>query len=125
MYKSTNSRHSFFVNESIFTLPCQDPVSIAQGWAPAAPQPGVYYDRDMEYIRDQVSIRIHRTHDIIVLSIFQAIYGVKDSGELVPPTAQTLVLNSFSPEEPSQSTERYPAAEYNLVYAIDKRYLIH
>ena len=82
----------------------------------------MYYDRDMEYIRDQVSIRIPGTvSEIILLSIFQAIYGVKDSGELVPPTAQTSVLNNFPPEETPQSSERYPAAEYNLVYAIDKR----
>ena len=27
-----------------------------QDWAPALPHTGVYYDRDMEYIRDQVHI---------------------------------------------------------------------
>ena len=57
MSKFTNSPSLVFVSESIFTLPCQDLVPSEQGWAPAPPQ-GVYYDRDMEYIRDQVSIRI-------------------------------------------------------------------
>ena len=138
MSKFTNSQLVFVtwvniyveVNQAILAwslrniYPCQDPVSSEHGWAPAPLQPGVYYDRDMEYIRDQVSSIQHPSHcDIIFLSIFQAIYGVKDSGELVPPTAQASIPSHFSPEEPVHSdvTERYPAAEYNLVYAIDKR----
>ena len=98
-------------------------MSSEQGWAPAPPQPGVYYDRDMEYIRDQVSSIQHDPSRCDIIFIFQAIYGVKDSGELVPPTAQASIPSHFSPEEPVSPdvTERYPAAEYNLVYAIDKR----
>lgn len=79
----------------------QEPVSSGQGWAPSPPQPSVYYDRDMEYIRDQ------------------AIYGVKDSGELVPPTAQAPI--PYQEPVNSDDTDMYPAAEYNLVYAIDQR----
>ena len=53
------------------------------------------------------------------MSIFQAIYGVKDSGELVPPTAQAPI--PYQEPVNSDDTEMYPAAEYNLVYAIDQR----
>ena len=137
MSKFTNSQLVFVtwvniyleVNQAIFAwslrniYPCQDPVSSEQGWAPAPPQPNVYYDRDMEYIRDQVSSIRHPSLGDILIFLFQAIYGVKDSGELVPPTAQASIPSHFSHEEPVRSdvTERYPAAEYNLVYAIDKR----
>ena len=51
---------------------CQEPVRSEQGWAPAPPQPGVYYDRDMEYIRDQVRLGGLRGHVVTILCFRQS-----------------------------------------------------
>ena len=56
--------------------------------------------------------------------MFQVIYSVKDSGELVLPSPDQTILRRSDPVEQELVRRDDPVQEYNLVYAVDNRWCV-